>query len=113
MSRKKDTIGAARSSGFFPRLGGLIVRRPWAVVVFWLALVAVLTGTVAVLEGVSQRRPVSILPDDAPALVTNDRMSAAFHESGLGSIVVAVLTDSKGLSPAAEAPCRTVGDTPH
>jgi putative drug exporter of the RND superfamily len=113
MSRKKETRSPAGSSGIFPRLGAFIVRRPWAVVAFWLALVALLSVTVPSLEEVSQRRPVSILPNDAPALVTDDRMSAAFHEAGLGSIVVAVLTDAKGLSPADEETYRKLVDTLH
>jgi putative drug exporter of the RND superfamily len=107
---KETTRPADRSSGLFPRLGGVIVRWPWAVVVFWVALVGFLAVTVPSLEEVSQRRPVSILPDDAPSNVTNDHMTAAFHEEGISSISVAVLTDEKGLSPADEDTYRKVVD---
>ncbi len=92
-------------------MGGVIVRWPWAVIAFWIALAAVLSLTMPSLEVVSQRRPVSILPSNAPALVTNRQMTAAFHESGLQSILVVVLTDERGLSPADETVYRKLVDT--
>ncbi len=111
MSRKTETISPAESGGIFPRLGAFIVRWPWAVIGFWLALVGILSLTLPSLEEVSQRHPVSILPADAPAAVTNRHMTAAFHEAGLQSIAVVVLTDDKGLSPADEAVYGKLVDT--
>src|SRR5271170_2166765 len=100
MSRQRETTGQAGDWGVFPRLGRLIVRWPWVVIGFWVVLASVLSLTMPSLEDISQRHPVDILPSNAPVLVASDHMNAAFHEAGLESIVVVVLIDAKGLSPA-------------
>ena len=47
---------------------------------------------------------------DAPALVATRRMTQAFDESGSQTILLAVLTDDKGLGPADEGVLRTLVD---
>ena len=98
-------------AGVFPRLGRFIVRWPWAVIVFWVALAGILSLTMPSLEEVSQTHPVTILPPDAPSLVASDRMTAAFGEAGQQSLAVVVLVDAKGLRPADEGVYRRLVDT--
>jgi RND superfamily putative drug exporter len=100
-----------RFRGVFPRLGRFIVRWPWVVIGCWVALAGVLSLTMPSLEEVSQKHPVDILPSYAPSMVTNQHMTAAFQEAGLESIMVVVLIDAKGLSPADEGVYRTLVDT--
>jgi putative drug exporter of the RND superfamily len=110
VSRQTETDSPATAGGLFPRLGALIVRWPWAVIAFWVALAGILTLTMPSLEQVSQKHPVSILPPNAPSLAINRHMTAAFHEAGLQSIAVVLLTDDKGLSAADEGVYRKLVD---
>jgi putative drug exporter of the RND superfamily len=100
--KKISQAGPDISGGVFPRLSRFIMRWPWAVIGIWVALAGVLSLTTPTLEEVSQRHPVAILPSNAPALVSTRHMTAAFHESGMQSIVVVVLSDANGLTPADE-----------
>ena len=59
----------------------------------------------------SEKHPLSILPSDAPSNVTARKMTEAFHESGSEDLLLVVLTDDNGLSPADEATYRTLVDT--
>jgi RND superfamily putative drug exporter len=54
----------------------------------------------------AQKHPLAILPSDAPSSVTARKMTEAFHESGSADLLLVVLTDDKGLSPADEAVYR-------
>lgn len=99
------------AAGVFPRLGRMIVRRPWLVIVCWVVLAGVLSLTMPSLEEVSLTHPVDILPPDAPSAVANQRMTAAFEEAGLQSLAVVVLVDPNGLGPADEAVYRTLVGT--
>ena len=97
-------------AGVFPRLGHLITRRPWLVIGAWVLLAAVLSLTMPSLEEISQRRPVDILPADAPVMVATEHMAAAFHEPESESVAVAVLSDANGLSPSDEYTYKRVVD---
>ncbi len=97
--------------GMFPRLGRVMVRWPWLVIVCWAALAGILSLTMPSLEEVSQTHPVDILPQYAPSSVANERMTAAFAEAGSDSLAVVVLVDPKGLSPADEAVYRNLVGT--
>jgi RND superfamily putative drug exporter len=99
------------AGGSLARVGALIVRRPWVVIGCWVLLAIVLPLTTPSLEEISQRHPVAILPPNAPALVTTRHMTAAFHENGMQSTVVVVLSDDKGLTPADEATHKKLVDT--
>ncbi|WP_082974474.1 RND family transporter [Mycobacterium sp. E1715] len=100
--------GRDDSPGIFPRLGRLIVRRPWLVIGVWIATAGVLSLTAPSLEQISQQHPVAILPADAPVLAATRNMNAAFGEAGLQSIAVVVLSDGKGLTPADEGTYRNL-----
>src|ERR1700761_8298401 len=110
MARQMEKVSPADTGGFFPRLGRVIIRWPWVVIGGWLVLTGVLMVTTPTLEDVSQRHPVSILPDDAPVSVAGERMTKAFQESGAESIAVIVLSDNKGLSPADETTYKKLVD---
>lgn len=81
----------------------MCVRRwPWAVIGFWIALTAVLSVTFPSLTEMAAKRPVPILPSDAPVLETTRQISEAFHQSGSENenVLLVVLTDDNGLNPS-------------
>ena len=65
-------------------------------------LAALLAVVFPPLTQMARERPVDILPAGAPVSVTTQQMTEAFHESGSQNILLAVLTDDKGLGPADE-----------
>ncbi|WP_372441021.1 MMPL/RND family transporter [Mycolicibacterium mengxianglii] len=58
----------------------------------------------------SQRSPAAMLPADAPSAVATEQMTAAFRESGSENMLLIVLSDENGLSPADEDVYRTLVD---
>ncbi|WP_172826703.1 MMPL family transporter, partial [Mycobacterium sp. 1423905.2] len=92
------------------RLTDFVVRWPWAVIGIWVALAVALPLTCPSLNDMAQKHPLAILPSDAPSSVTARKMTEAFHESGTENLLLVVLTDDKGLSPADEAAYRKVVD---
>ncbi|OBJ48073.1 hypothetical protein A9W95_05455, partial [Mycobacterium sp. 1423905.2] len=76
----------------------------------WVALAVALPLTCPSLNDMAQKHPLAILPSDAPSSVTARKMTEAFHESGTENLLLVVLTDDKGLSPADEAAYRKVVD---
>jgi RND superfamily putative drug exporter len=113
VSRQTKATGPAAGGGLFGLLGTFVGRRPWVVIGSWIVLAIVLMLTTPTLDEVSQHHPVAILPSDAPALVATRQMTKAFHESGMQSIAVVVLSDDKGLSPADESVYRKLVDALH
>src|ERR1700744_3044646 len=93
------------------RLADFVVRWPWLVIGVWVAIAVALPLSFPSLNEMSERHPLSILPSDAPSNVTARKMTEAFHESGSEDLLLVVLTDDKGLSPADEATYRTLADT--
>jgi RND superfamily putative drug exporter len=92
---------------------GVVVRRwPWAVIGFWVALAAVLSLTIPPLTEMASKRPVPILPADAPVLETTRQISEAFHQSGSENenVLLVVLTDDNGLNPSDLTTYRKVAD---
>ncbi len=69
----------------------------------WLALAAFLPMMFPSLSELVQRRPVAIVPADAPSSVTAREMNQAFNESGSENVMILVLTDESGLDKADEA----------
>src|SRR5271165_303857 len=108
MSRRMETTGASAGGGVFPRLGDFVVRWPWVVIGFWVALAVVLPLTFPSLKEMGEKHPVAILPDNAPVTVTTRQMTEAFHESGSENVLLVVLANEKGLAPADEAVYRTL-----
>ncbi|GFG76036.1 MMPL/RND family transporter [Mycobacterium botniense] len=102
------TTREAAAGGAFGRLGNYVVRWPLVVIGFWVALAAGLSLTLPSVTQMARERTVAVLPPDAPTLVTAQQMTAAFHESGVESLLLVVLADEKGLSPADENVYRTL-----
>ena len=93
---------SAPTGGVFQWFGAFVVRRPLIVIGFWIMLAALLAVVFPPLTQMARERPVDILPAGAPVSVTTQQMTEAFHESGSQNILLAVLTDDKGLGPADE-----------
>ncbi len=106
----KATIADGR--GTFGWIGWLVRRWPWAVIGFWIALAAVLSVTFPPLTEMAAKRPVPILPADAPVLQTTKQISEAFHQSGSENenVLLVVLTDDNGLNPSDLTTYRTLAD---
>lgn len=68
----------------------------------WLALAAFLPMMFPSLNELVQRRPVAIVPADAPSSMTAREMNRAFNESGSENVMILVLTDESGLDKADE-----------
>src|ERR1700744_588615 len=106
--------GAAMSEarGLFGWIGVVVQRWPWAVIGFWIALAAVLSVTFPPLTEMAAKRPVAILPNDAPVLVTTRQISQAFNQSGSENenVLLVVLTDEYGLNPSDLTTYRTLVD---
>jgi putative drug exporter of the RND superfamily len=92
----------AEARGFFGWIGAFVLRWPWAAIGLWVALAAVLSVTFPPLTEMAVKRPVPILPDDAPVLITTRQISEAFHQSGSENenVLLVVLTDEAGLNPS-------------
>jgi putative drug exporter of the RND superfamily len=101
------------ATGLFGRVGGFVLRWPWVVVGFWIALAAVLSVTFPPLTEMASKRPVAILPPDAPVLATTHQITEAFNQSGSENenVLLIVLTDENGLSPSDYITYRALADT--
>jgi RND superfamily putative drug exporter len=102
----------ADGRGVFGWIGVCVRRWPWAVIGFWVALAAVLSVTFPPLTEMAAKRPVPILPSDAPVLQTTKQISEAYHQSGSENenVLLVVLTDDNGLNPSDLTTYRTVAD---
>ena len=101
----------AGDGGLFHWLGGFIVRRPWVVIGFWVALAVVLPPLFPNLAEVTQKQPISPLPTAAPAIVANKQMAEAFPNSGTeDNVLLVLLTNEKGLGPDDEGVYRALID---
>jgi len=100
----------AEGTGIFGRIGAFVLRWPWVVIGFWIALAAVLSVTFPPLTEMAAKRPVPILPKYAPVLATTKQISEAFHQSGSENenVLLIVLTDDRGLNPSDENTYRTL-----
>ena len=98
--------------GLFGWIGVVVQRWPWAVIGFWIALAAVLSVTFPPLTEMAEKRPVPILPNDAPVQVTTRQISQAFNQSGSENenVLLVVLTDDNGLNPSDLTTYRTLAD---
>ena len=54
----------------------------------------------------AQKAPASILPTNAPSVVSQKQMSEAFAEASSDNILLVVLTNEKGFTPADEVVYR-------
>jgi len=102
----------ADGRGVFGSIGVFVRRWPWVVIGCWIALSAVLSLTIPPLTEMASKRPVPILPNDAPVLQTTKQISEAFHQSGSENenVLLIVLTDDFGLNPSDLTTYRTLAN---
>ena len=92
----------------FTRLGALATRWPVLVIALWLIVPAALLFATPSLSDAVRDHPVELVPASAPAMVTEQQMAEAFHESGGENLMLVVLTNDGGLTPADEDIYRTL-----
>ena len=112
MSRRIDETDVA-AGGIFQRLGNFVARWPLLVIGFWIAAAAVLMLTLPPLPVVAAQHQAKPLPDYAPTMVSQRAMSGAFHETGAGSLLLLIMTDENGMSPADEDTYRKLIENLH
>ncbi len=100
------TEATAEGDGIFGWVGRVVVRWPLFVIAAWIALAAGLTQAFPPLAVLAQKAPGSILPPEAPSLISSQQIAEAFKEAGSDNILLVVLSNEKGLSPADEAVYR-------
>ncbi len=71
------------------------------IILFWLAVVVILSVSVPSLEVVGQERSVSLSPKDAPSLVALKRIGHAFNEGETDCVAMIVLEGNQPLGDAA------------
>lgn len=101
-----ETDTPAQGGGVFGLVGRVVVRRPWLVIAAWIGLAAALSLVFPSLGVLAQKAPASILPANAPSVVSQKQMSEAFQEASSDNILLVVLTNEKGFTPADEAVYR-------
>ncbi|OBF29957.1 hypothetical protein A5724_02340 [Mycobacterium sp. ACS1612] len=104
---KKATPQTAKNFDVFSLLGRTVVRLPWLVISAWIALVVVLFVTFPALTKVVENQTIQPLPSQAMA--ATDQMAKDFHESAQ-NILVVVMTNKHGLTPADNDTYRAVAD---
>jgi RND superfamily putative drug exporter len=99
------------AGGVFGWIGRVVVRAPWLVIGIWVALAIALNQLFPSLSVLAQKAPPSILPPDAPSLISAKQVTEAFNEAGSDNILLVVLTNESGLSAADEGVYRELADT--
>ena len=110
MSRRTDVTDTPTGGGVYARLGTFVTRWPLVVIGLWIAVAAAVSLGIPPLAVVIGQKQAAIMPDDAPVMVATRDMVAAFHDKGTDNVLLAVLTDDKGLTPADENTYRTLVD---
>lgn len=138
MSGRIGTGEAAKPGGIFDRIGDVVVRWPLLVIACWIAFAASLALVFPPLMEEASKREQKPLPDDAPTMIVNQEMARAFatpgndsaaHKGpgdskkagdpdagganplgGGGSLLMILLTDENGISPADEDVYRKLVD---
>ena len=102
----------AKIGGLFDRIGDFVVKWPVLVIGVWIAIAGALALTLPPLQVQAAKHQQDPLPKDAPTMVTTKAMGEAFHETGgpASSMLMVVLTDENGLSPADEDTYRKLVD---
>ena len=88
------------------RLADFVVRWPYLVIGFWLALAVALPLSLPSLNDMAQKNPLAMLPGDAPSNVAAREMTRAFQEAGTDNLLLVVLSDERGLDSTDEATYR-------
>lgn len=141
VSSRTGTGEAAKPGGIFDRVSDVVVRWPLLVVACWIAFAATLALTLPPLMVEAGKHEEKPLPDDAPTMVVNQEMAKAFATPGAdsaapkgpgdskkagdpdsgganplgggGSLLMILLTDENGISPADEGLYRKLVDKLH
>jgi RND superfamily putative drug exporter len=101
------TTRIAKGFDGFTLLGRIVVRAPWLVIGAWVALIVVLSMAFTPLAKVVESQTMQPLPPHAMA--ATQQMSRDFHESNQ-NILVVVLTNEHGLTPADNNTYRALAD---
>jgi len=88
-------------------LGRVVVRVPWLVIAAWVGLVMVLGLAFPALTKIVENQTVQPLPPQAMA--ATEQMAKDFGDSAQ-NILIVVMSDDKGLSPADDDTYRTLAD---
>ncbi|MGI9136167.1 MAG: RND family transporter [Candidatus Nanopelagicales bacterium] len=105
-----EVAAAAEGGGVFGWIGRVVVRWPWLVIAAWIALAAAVTLAFPPLAVLAQKAPASILPPNAPSMVSQKQMADAFREASSDNILLVVLTNEKGLTSTDATVYRTLVD---
>lgn len=88
-------------------LGQVVVRAPWLVIAAWVGLVVVLALVFPPLTKIVENQTVQPLPPEAMA--ATQQMAKDFGDSAQ-NILIVVMSDDRGLSPADDNTYRTLAD---
>ena len=108
MSWPLDSAKPTQAGGVFGWFGRLVVRWPLLVIAVWLAVPIALALTVPSLNQRAAENPVSMLPEDAPSIVTNQKMTEAFQVAATKASPPA----GQGAPSPASAPIGTANPAP-
>jgi RND superfamily putative drug exporter len=78
------------------------------VIALWLAIPTALFFAFPPLSDAIRQHPVPLVPASAPSTVAAQKITDAFHESGQDNLLLVVLTDDGGLTPADEDTYRAL-----
>jgi RND superfamily putative drug exporter len=92
------------------RLANVVVRWPFAVIAFWIALAVALPLSLPNLNDMAHKHPLAMLPPDAPSSVAAREMTKGFQETGTDDLLLVVLSDPRGLGPEQEGTSRKLVD---
>lgn len=118
MARQTKSHDEAKIGGIFDRVGDFVVKQPWLVIGSWIAVVVVLILSFPPLQAQAAKHEPKQLPDNAPTIVAQHEMAKAFSNGDTGpakpnSLLLVILTDEKGLSPADEDTYHKLIDNLH
>src|SRR6516162_4840178 len=100
--RKRRRFRKLLAANHFDTIGRWVTRWPLLMIVVWLAVPICLFFAFPSLDAAIAEHPVPLVTADSPAMQTANKMSEAFHEAGDENLLLVVLTDDNGLSPADE-----------
>lgn len=108
--RPPEPETAPDGTGFFGWIGRSVTRHPLVVIAMWIALAISLTQLFPPLAVLAQKAPASILPNDAPSVVSQKQMAEAFKEASSDNILMVVLTNESGFTAADQTVYKNLVD---
>ncbi|WP_246230711.1 RND family transporter [Mycolicibacterium sediminis] len=110
MLSRADIRGAS-VHGVFESLGRFVVRRPLTIIASWIIVLGALFVLIDPLFTVAQKNPPDLVPKGSPVLAAGELMKTAFNEADGSNLVIVVLTNEDGLTPADEDVYRKLVDS--